>query len=100
MFPAEREVLKDLLINNDSGLIWCELIGRKAQPFKGKGTQKYEWILSKSIWKTAHFDAKCMKIGFLVFMILQFYVFQMATIGGRHFEMPLKLKIIKPNLFL
>ena len=67
---------------------------------KGKGTQKYTWILSKSIWKTAHFDANCMKIGFLVFEILQFYFFKMATNGGRHFEMPLKLKIIKLNKFL
>ena len=68
--------------------------------FKGKGTQKYKRILSESIWKTAQFDANCMKIGFLVFQILQFYVFKMATNGGRHFEMPLKLKIIKLNLFL
>ena len=41
-----------------------------------------------------------MKIGFLVLKILQFYVFKMATNGGRHFEMPLKMKIIKLNLFL
>ena len=47
--------------------------------FKGKGTQKYKWILSKSIWKTAHFDANCMKIGFLLFKILRFYVFKMAA---------------------
>ena len=53
--------------------------------FKGKRTQKYKWISSKGIWKTAHFDANCMKIGFLVFKILQFY-------GGRHFEMPFKVK--------
>ena len=56
--------------------------------------------LSKRIRNTAHFDANCMKIGYLVFKILQFYVFKMATNGGRHFEMPLKLKIIKLNLFL
>ena len=41
-----------------------------------------------------------MKIGFLVFKILQSYVFKMATNGSRHFEMSLKLKIIKLNLFL
>ena len=41
-----------------------------------------------------------MKIGFLVFKILQFYVFKMATNGGRHFEIALKQKIIKLNLFL
>ena len=46
------------------------------------------------------FDANCMKIGFLVFKILQFYVFKMTTNGVRHFEMPLKLKIIKLYLFL
>ena len=68
---------------------------------KGKGTQKYKWILSKGIWKTAHFDANCMKIGFLLFKILRCYVFKMAANGGRHFEInTLKLKIIKLNLFL
>ena len=41
-----------------------------------------------------------MKIGFSVFKILQFYAFKMATNGGRHFEMPLKLKVINFNLFL
>ena len=41
-----------------------------------------------------------MKIGFLVFKILQFYVFKMATNGGRHFEVALKQKIIKLNIFL
>ena len=46
---------------------------------KGKGTQKHKWILSKNIWKTAHFDANCMKIRFLVFKILQFYVFKMEA---------------------
>ena len=50
--------------------------------------------------KTAHFDANCMKIGFLILKILQFYFFKMPTNGGRHFEMPLKLKIIKLNKFL
>ena len=69
------------------------VIARFLFAFKGKGTQKYKWILSKSILKTAHFNANCMKIGFLVFEILQFY-------GGRHFEMPFKLKIMKLNLFL
>ena len=53
---------------------------------KGKGTQIYKWILSKNIWKTTHFDANCMKLGFLVFKILQFYVCKMAANGGRHFE--------------
>ena len=41
-----------------------------------------------------------MKVGFLVFKILQFYVFKMATNGGRNFEMQLILKFIKLNLFL
>ena len=62
---------------------------------KGKGTQKYKWILSKAFGKLHIFDANCMKIGFLVFKILQFYVSKMATNGGRHFEMALKQKIIK-----
>ena len=48
------------------------LIAAGAKQIKGKGTQKYKWISSKIIWKTAHFDANCMKIGFLVFKILQF----------------------------
>ena len=59
-------------------------------PLKGKGTQKYKWILSKSIWKTAHFDANCMKIGFLFFKILRFYVFKMPANRGRHFEIKIK----------
>ena len=54
--------------------------------FKGKGSQKYKWVLSKSFWKTAHFDANCMEIGFLLLKILPFYVFKMAANEGRHFE--------------
>ena len=57
---------------------------------KGKRTQKYNWILSKSIWKTAHFDATFTKIGFLLLKILQFGIFKMAANGGRHFEMNIK----------
>ena len=57
---------------------------------KGKGTQKYQWILSNSIWKCAHIDANCMKILFFFFKILQFYVFKVAASGGRHFEMNIK----------
>ena len=49
----------------------------------------------KVFWKTAHFDANCMKIGFLVFKILQFYVFKMATKGNS-----IKTEIINLNLFL
>ena len=58
--------------------------------FKGKGTQKYKWILPKSIWKTAHFGANCIKIGFLFFKILRFDFFKMAANGGRHFEINIK----------
>ena len=58
--------------------------------FKGKGTQKYKWILSKIIWKTAHFYANCIKIRFLFFKILRFYIFKMAANGGRHFEINIK----------
>ena len=47
--------------------IRCFLL-KSAILFKGKGTQKYKLILSKSIWKTAHFDANYMKIGLVVFM--------------------------------
>ena len=57
---------------------------------KGKGTQIYKWILSKSIWKTAHFDANGMKIRFLFFKILRFYVFKTEANGGRHFEINIK----------
>ena len=57
---------------------------------KGKEHKKYKFILSKSIWKIAHFDANCMKIGFLFFKILWFYVFKMAAKGGRHFEINIK----------
>ena len=59
---------------------------------KGKGTQKYKCVLSASIRKTAHFDANCMEIGFLLLKLLRFYVFKMATNGGRHFEINSKLK--------
>ena len=95
-----------LIVSNsfDSGIEVCSLDSKLKifvrHDIKGKGTQKYKWILSKSIWKTAHFDANCLKIGFLVFKLLQFYVFKIATNGGRHFEMPLKLKIIKLIYFL
>ena len=38
----------DLLINNDSGLIWCELNRCKAQPFK-KNWAKMDFIQGKKI---------------------------------------------------
>ena len=41
-----------------------------------------------------------MEIGFLLLKLLRFYVFKMAANGGRHFEVNIKLKIIKHNLFL
>ena len=42
-----------------------------------------------------------MKIRFLFFLkMLRFYVFKMAANGGRHFEINIKIKIIKLNLFL
>ena len=62
---------------------------------KGKGTQKHKWNLSESIWKTAHFDANCMNIGFLFLKILRFYVFKMAANGGRHLEMDNKCENYK-----
>ena len=58
----------------------------------GKGSQKYKWILSKSIWKTEHFDANCMKIGFLRLKILWFFVFKMAANGSHHFEINIKIE--------
>ena len=63
---------------------------------KEKGIQNYQWILSNSIWKTAHFDPNCMKIGFYFFKILRFYVFKMAA----SVKLTLKLKIIKLSLFI
>ena len=57
---------------------------------KGKGTQKYKWIVSKSIWKTAHFDVNCIKIRSLFFEILRFYIFKMAANGGHYFEINIK----------
>ena len=56
---------------------------------KGKGAQKYQWVLFNSIWKTAHFDANYMKIGSFN-TTLRFYVFKMAANGGRHFEIKIK----------
>ena len=40
----------------------------------------------KSAWKTAHFDANCMAIRFLLLKILGCYVFKMAANEGCHFE--------------
>ena len=67
-----------------------QLTSSKQRVVKGKGTQKYKWILSESIWKTTNFYANCMKIGFLFFKILQFYIFKTAANGGRHFEINIK----------
>ena len=63
---------------------------------KGKGSQKYKWILSKSIWKTAYFDANCIQIGFLLFKILHFYVFIMAANGE---EIGIKFENFKTHFF-
>ena len=41
-----------------------------------------------------------MKIGFLVFKILRFYVFKMAANGGGHFEINIKTENYKLNLLL
>ena len=45
-----------------------------------------------------------MKIGFLLFKILRFYVFNMAANGGRHFEINIKtenyIKLYKLEIFL
>ena len=62
--------------------------------------KEYKCLLSESIRKTALFDANCMKIGFLLLKLLRFYDFKMAANGGRHFEINIKLKIIKLYLFL
>ena len=43
----------------------------------------------------AHFDANCIITGFSFFKILRFYVFKMGANGGRHFEIYIKLKILK-----
>ena len=68
--------------------------------WKGKEYKNINGFYIKLFGKLHIVGVNCMKIGFLVFLILQFYVFKMATNGGRHFEMPLKLKIRKLNLFL
>ena len=60
--------------------------------FKGKGSQKYTWILFISIWKTEHFEANCMEIGYLLLKLLRFYVFKMAVNGGRRFEINMKVQ--------
>ena len=51
--------------------------------------------MSKCIWKTAHFGANCVEIGYLLLGILQFYVFKMAANGGRHFEINIKTENYK-----
>ena len=62
----------------------------KAKQNKGKGKQKYKWILSESIWRTAHFDANCMKIGFSFSRDCDFFIFKMPANVGRHFEINIK----------
>ena len=59
---------------------------------KGKHKNTIESCL---IWKTAHFDANCMKTGLLTLKILQFYVFKMAANGGHHFEIKIKTENYK-----
>ena len=54
--------------------------------------------MSKSIWKTANFDANFMKIRFLLLKILQFYIFKMAANGGHHFEMTIKTENYKSQV--
>ena len=51
--------------------------------------------MSKCIWKTAHFGANCMEIGYLLLKIMQFCVFKMAASGGRHFEINIKTENYK-----
>ena len=67
--------------------------------FKGKGTQKYKCLLSESMRKTAHFDANCMEIGFLLLKLLRVYVFKMAANGGRHFEINIKRKYYQTQTY-
>ena len=49
----------------------------------------------KCIWKTAHFGANCVEIGYLLLKIMQFYVLKMAANGGHHFEINIKTEIYK-----
>ena len=57
---------------------------------KGKEHKNTNDLCLKGIWKTAHFDANCVEIGYLLSKIKQFYVFKMAASGGRHFEINIK----------
>ena len=57
--------------------------------------KEHKWNLSESIWKTAHFYANCVNIGFLFLKILQFYVFKKTANGGRHLEMNNKFENYK-----
>ena len=54
--------------------------------------------MSKCIWKTAHFGANCVEIGYLLLKIMQFYIFKMAANGGRHFEINIKTENYKTKL--
>ena len=47
-------------------------------------------MLFERIWKTEHFDANFIEIGYLLLKILRFYVFKMAANGGCHFEIIIK----------
>ena len=46
--------------------------------------------MSKSIWKSAHFCANSVEIGYLLLKIMQFYVFTKAANGGCQFEINIK----------
>ena len=52
------------------------------------------------MWKTEHFDANFIEIGYLLLKIVRFYVFKMAANGGCILKLSLKFKIMKLNLFL
>ena len=48
---------------------------------KGKGTQKYKWILYKVFGKLHILYANCMKIGILFIKILRFYSFTKSPLN-------------------
>ena len=51
--------------------------------------------MSKSFWKTVHFGANCVEIGYLLLKIMQFYVFKIVANGGRHFKINIKTENYK-----
>ena len=67
---------------------------------KGKGSQKYTWIVFKSICKTEHFDANCIEIGYLLWRYCDFMFSKWLPMEAAILKSTWKFKIMKLSIFL